>query len=103
MEAFELVVAAGEVDHEDLGVAGFGLQDFADGCQVVDAADVGDEAAAGAKLIERELDDAADLASGAADKDGVGGREAGPGFGGLAEDGRQIADAESLGIAGDEG
>src|SRR5436190_18397586 len=100
VEAFELVVAAGEVDHEDLGVAGFGEEDFADGGDVVDAADVGDEAAAGAELLEGELDDAADLAAGAADEDGVGRREAGPGFGGLSQNGREIADAKTFGVAG---
>ena len=103
MQAFELVVAAGQVDHQDLRVGRVGLQYLADRGQVFDAADIGHQAAAGAKLGERQLDDPPHLASGAADEHGVRRRQAGPGLGGLAQDWRQVRDVEPLGIAGDQG
>ena len=46
VEAIELIVAAGQVNHQHRRVVRLGEQHFADGGQILNAANIGDEAAA---------------------------------------------------------
>src|SRR5690348_9901498 len=98
VQPLELIVAAGQVDHPDFGVPGFGLQDLSDRGDVFDAAHVGDEPSTGTKLLESELNDTPHLPAGAADKNRVGRRQTGPSFRRFSQDGRQIANAKTLGV-----
>ena len=102
VQPFKLIIAAGYINHQHLGVAGFGDQDFTDGGDVFDAADVGDQPASGAKLVERQLDDPPHLATCSANKDRVGRSQACPGIWGLSQNRRQVSNSEPLRIAGDQ-
>ena len=95
-QPLELVVAAGDVDHPDLRVAGFGDEDAADVGQVVDAADVGHQPPAGAEPVEGRSTMRLTCRPVPPTKTASGGGKAGPGFGGLAEHGREVAHAEPL-------
>ena len=97
VQPLELVVPAGQVDHQHLGIAPFGGEDFTDGGDVLDAADIGDQSPARTKLLECQLDDPADLPAGPANKHGIGRSESGPGLRRFAENGREIANAGKRG------
>ena len=81
---------------------GAGVEGFAEFGEVVDADDVDDEAAAGAEAFVGVFADAGDFAAAAGDEDGVGVGQLVAGFGGAAEDGVHVRDAEAFGVLPDE-